>query len=69
MKVFFRLLVLLGFSLSFYSASGQGYEVSGRIMDANTEEVIPFANIALKEVYKGTASNAVGEFSFKVDGH
>ena len=67
MKVFFRLLVLLGFSLSFYSASGQGYEVSGRIMDASTEEVIPFANIALKEVYKGTASNAVGEFSFKVD--
>jgi len=48
-------------------AFGQNFEISGNIIDAESKEPIPFANIALKEVYKGTASNALGEFSFKVD--
>ena len=46
---------------------GQGIELSGSIIDAESKEPIPFANIALKDVYKGTASNALGDFSFKVD--
>lgn len=46
---------------------GQDFEVSGSIIDAQTKEPIPFSNIALKEIYKGTASNSLGEFSFKVD--
>ena len=51
----------------FSTGNAQNIEISGMVIDAETNEPIPFANIALKELYKGTASNALGEFSFKVD--
>lgn len=48
-------------------AHAQDIEISGKVIDAESKERIPFANIALKEIYKGTASNSLGDFSFKVD--
>ncbi len=47
--------------------NAQDIEISGKVIDAESKERIPFANIALKEIYKGTASNVLGDFSFKVD--
>ena len=66
-----RLLFKLLFSVSILSMSchvqAQTYEVFGKVINAETKEEIPFANIAIKEIYKGTASNLLGEFSFNVD--
>ena len=67
MKAFFYLHIILIIFGSVQLSFGQDYEVSGSVIDANSKEPIPFANIAIKDIYKGTASNAVGEFSFKVD--
>lgn len=67
MNIFFRVIILL-FSIGiFFGGNAQNIEISGIIINAETKEPIPFANIALKEVYKGTAANALGEFAFKVD--
>ncbi|NJN28561.1 MAG: hypothetical protein HC819_22585 [Cyclobacteriaceae bacterium] len=49
------------------AASGQSTELSGSIVDKTSQEPIPFANIAIKDIYKGTASNILGEFTLKVD--
>ncbi len=67
MRSFFRLFfiaLLLGMSTV---SNGQKIEIYGKVLDKDTKEIIPFANIAIKDIYKGTASNALGEFSFKVD--
>ncbi|MDZ7605653.1 MAG: carboxypeptidase-like regulatory domain-containing protein [Cyclobacteriaceae bacterium] len=47
-------------------AAGQ-YYIGGIIINKDTNEPVPFANIAIKDAYKGTASNALGEFAFKTD--
>jgi hypothetical protein len=60
------LTIFLFFGLISNSYS-QSYEIYGKIIDAETNEGIPYANIAIKDLYKGTASNLLGEFSFKVD--
>ncbi len=49
------------------SVHAQQFDISGSVMDTNSGAPVPFANIAIKDLYKGTASNALGEFSFKVD--
>lgn len=67
MKVFFRLSLILLCSIVFSVGHAQNIEISGKVIDAESKKRIAFANIALKEIYKGTASNALGEFSFKVD--
>lgn len=67
MKAFFKLCVLIVLAGNINLAFGQNFEISGNVIDADSKKPIPFANIALKEVYKGTASNALGEFSFRVD--
>jgi len=59
-------LVFYFIGLSFSSVA-QPYEIQGKVLDINSKEAIPFASIAIKDVYKGTASNALGEFSLKVD--
>ena len=67
MSLFFK-LSLFSFFLGIFSiGNAQNIEISGKVIDAESKETIPFANIALKEIYKGTSSNALGEFSFKVD--
>ncbi len=67
MNIFFRSFILLFFIGVFQIGNAQNIEISGIIINAETKEPIPFANIALKEIYKGTAANALGEFAFKVD--
>lgn len=67
MNIFFKLciyIVFIGYSVTL---SGQQLEISGKIIDIETKKPIPFSSIAIKEIYKGTASNLLGEFSFKVD--
>lgn len=64
---FFRLYLFVSLFLSFSLTYGQQIELSGKIIDSKSKQGIPFANIALKEIYKGTASNSLGDFSFKVD--
>ena len=67
MKGLFNLVIILFLYGIISYGNAQNIEVSGKIVEAGTGEAIPFANIALKEIYKGTASNTLGEFSFKVD--
>lgn len=67
MRAFFHLalgILILGIQLTGHT---QDIELSGKIIDKQTQKPIPFANIALKELYKGTACNSLGEFSFKID--
>ena len=67
MKVFCRLYCLYFFLGICFTAQAQQQEISGKVVNSSTHEPIPFVNIAIKELYKGTACNALGEFSFKVD--
>lgn len=68
MSLFFRLSLFFLFCFGAFSiGSAQHIEISGKVIDAKSKDIIPFVNIALKEIYKGTSSNALGEFSFKVD--
>ncbi len=66
MRIFFKLKLLILLFLSFHGYA-QTIEISGTVVDINTKEPIPFVNIAIKDIYKGTASNALGDFLFKVD--
>ncbi len=67
MKTFFNLFLFLLITGFFIHGKAQDIEITGLILDAESKEPIPFANIALKEIYKGTASNDIGEFYFKID--
>ncbi len=67
MKMVCRFCWLYCFFAVCFSAYAQQFEITGSVTDASTGEPVPFANIAIKDVYKGTASNALGEFSLKVD--
>ncbi|RAW02870.1 M1 family aminopeptidase [Pseudochryseolinea flava] len=40
--------------------------ITGRILDAQTKKGLPFANLYLKKSGAGTATNAEGEFVFKI---
>ena len=66
-KTFFNLILFSLLAGNFIPANAQNIEISGIVIDADTKEPIPFVNIALKEIYKGTASNDLGEFYFKID--
>ena len=59
-KTFFNLILFLLLAGNFIPANAQNIEISGIVIDADTKEPIPFVNIALKEIYKGTASNDLG---------
>ncbi len=63
---------LFGFILWFELAGGvlafgQKVMIQGKILDADTEEPIPYVSIVLADLRKGTASNADGEFQFRID--
>jgi hypothetical protein len=67
MKSLFSLICVFLIFAGAKEISAQQIEIYGKVINKETKEVIPFANIAIKDVYKGTASNILGEFSFKVD--
>lgn len=52
--------------LSYYSPAQTFHVVDGKIVDASTQEYIPFASIAIKDYPYGTSSNAEGLFSLRV---
>jgi hypothetical protein len=62
-----KLLTILMLSMGSLQVVSQPYEIFGKVVNKTTSEAVPFANIAIKDIYKGTASNLLGEFSFKVD--
>ncbi len=64
---FFKLALLVTGVLAFFHATAQPYEISGKVISEETGESIPFVSIGIRKIYKGTASNALGEFSFRVD--
>ncbi|CAN5468233.1 TonB-dependent receptor [soil metagenome] len=61
MFVFF---IMLLFSSQLY---GQQQTVSGIVMDAGTQEVLPGVNVVIKGTSIGTATNAEGEFELIVE--
>ena len=67
MLLFFRLIFYILLLSMSWQLRAQPHEIFGKVIDTETKELIPFANIAIKDLYKGTASNILGEFSFKVD--
>ncbi len=67
MRSFFIIICPLWIFLALAHSQAQPYEVYGKVINVETLEEVPFASIAIKEIYKGTASNILGEFSFKID--
>ncbi len=58
MKIYLTTLLLL----CLYTATAQ--EIVGVVIDCDTEEPIPFANVYLEGTYQGESTNASGEFVF-----
>ncbi|NPD44156.1 carboxypeptidase-like regulatory domain-containing protein [Lentimicrobium sp. S6] len=60
-------IILSFFLLISLFSQGQNDEshvIRGTIIDKNTNEVLPYANIVILQKYKGTVSNEKGSFSF-----
>lgn len=62
MKQFF---IFLFFALPFAALSQEDVKVEIRITDCESSEVLPFANIYSLKFERGTASNALGIFTYK----
>jgi len=59
-------LTVIGLLLSVVLFSQQ-IDIKGKILDASTDQTVPFANIAIADIFKGTSSNMNGEFLLKLD--
>ena len=68
MKCYAESLILLLMLSASYPSAGQVKFIilSGKITDSQTQRPIPFVNIQLKSGSIGTATNAEGEFIFKI---
>jgi len=68
MKSFSAILFLIFLFSVTTNALGQDtfITLTGRVLDAQTGEAVPYANIQLKSGSMGTATNADGEFIFKI---
>ena len=55
-----KLIILFLFSLSVCYA--QEFKVSGTVRDANSRDLLPYANISLKDDTKGVSSDTEGEY-------
>ncbi|MFN5168010.1 MAG: carboxypeptidase-like regulatory domain-containing protein [Cyclobacteriaceae bacterium] len=60
--------LLLYFFLLPILASAQGFEVKGRVLDAETGKPLPFANLQIENTRLGTTTNVEGYFSLFVPG-
>ncbi|NPD46649.1 carboxypeptidase-like regulatory domain-containing protein [Lentimicrobium sp. S6] len=47
-----------------FGQNEENHIIRGSIIDKNTNEVLPYANIVILQKYKGTVSNEKGSFSF-----
>ncbi len=61
-------ILLLSIILSCFVLSGvaQTLLISGKVLNADTEETLPFANVSTLKSKLGTATNGEGEFRFKI---
>jgi len=64
MKIF--IIFLLSINLIYLDSFAQTIVVSGKIMDTETREIIPFANIRIKGTNIGTVSNIDGDYKLSV---
>lgn len=62
-----RYTALLFLSLLFPHAIAAQHEVSGIIVDAETNESLPSATILLEGTFRGTITNLDGQFTFPID--
>ena len=60
---FYIVLLFLSFSLHLFSQSNNcQFSISGKILDVETKEPIPFVSVVIREANKGTIANEKGEF-------
>ncbi|MCG6190166.1 carboxypeptidase-like regulatory domain-containing protein [Maribellus maritimus] len=43
--------------------------LQGKVVDAETGELLPYANILIEQARTGTITNTNGEFDFKIQRH
>lgn len=67
MSALSRLCKLFFLFIISFEVAGQTITLSGKVLNAKTEEPIPFVNIGTLNTTKGTSSNINGEFALKVD--
>lgn len=60
------LLILWFLGCSFVSLYGQMLTLSGRVLDRESKEPLPYASIGLKGHPFGTVTNSLGEFDFHI---
>lgn len=66
-SVFFSLMLMLLTSMLFSTNVWAQQEVSGTVIDAETEETLPGVNIRVKDTNRGTTTNAQGNFTIRLD--
>lgn len=49
-----------------FSSIGQDFEINGRIVDAETGQPLPYANIQIQKTSRGTTTNAEGNFKLTI---
>ena len=61
------IIVLILVSLSLSTVLAQTYVIKGRVMDSQTGDPVPFANIFIKSTTKGATTDFQGYYSFTSD--
>ncbi len=61
------LFIALSISVGWAQETSNKPVVQGVLLDSETKQPIPFANIALQGKYRGTSTNALGEFVITLD--
>ncbi|RLD53937.1 MAG: hypothetical protein DRJ05_15580, partial [Bacteroidetes bacterium] len=57
--------IILFYFLFLISASGQGFGVSGKVLDATNGKPLPFVNIVINDSHLGGTTDIDGKFSFR----
>lgn len=63
LRIFVLSIVCLGFVTSTWS---QVITITGKVLHAETKEILPFANVTTIESQRGTATNGDGEFALNI---
>ena len=62
-SLFFSIICLLSFQQFGFAQ----IEITGKVIDKNSGEPIPYCNISFESSYLGSASNELGEFIIETD--
>ncbi len=63
-KQFLYLIIICIFSNLIYSQTG---ELAGKVMDKEYNDILPFANVIIKETGTGTTTDFEGDYSIKLE--